>query len=457
MKYVMLVLLAVVSWTSPAGAEETAVEPHKTALQQKETEKLEVTVTPSKPYLLPDGRTKIVVKKESINLGRQGRTGRVQVIVGDSVLDIVARTVIAAGGYYFEFSTAPVFEFGEVRQDDMIFIVVSKCRLTVRCTRKKRPLIHQKRLKKEVEIECIRNMPCQLTHTIRGEGNHFVSIKPTMVEISNYAPSVTMNVTSNFGAKSIKLDFKKKAEVTIGKQMIAIESFGFDPKANKLKIRIHVPQAEPAEAAIVEYRSNPLVVMLGDSTTERGMPKQTKKQLDERIESSRQSPTVINAGKGGDNATAALDRLEKDVLSRHPDIVTVSFGLNDTGGLKPDQFKESLKKIVQKLKYADIKVILVTSTPFDNNRHGWGKQKQFQDLGGLDEYMDREFCEKMRSLAKANQIRLCDLHSIFKEAFKKDHELLGKVISGDGVHLTAEGNVLAARHIAPVIHTLLTE
>lgn len=244
-------------------------------------------------------------------------------------------------------------------------------------------------------------------------------------------------------------------------QKLRIEVLG-GGKAQSLfdNVRLEAVAATPAEInsavrAAESPEAAPVVVMLGDSTTDRGLPKQVKKQLDELITSSLQRPIVINAGKGGDNATSALGRLEKDVLANHPDITTVSFGLNDTGGRKPDQFKESLKQIVRTLKDADIQVVLMTSTPFDNNRHGWAKQ--FQDLGGLDEYMDRDFCERMRSLADGKEVLLCDLHSIFKDQFEQDPDLINKVICGDGVHLTAEGNLLAAKHIAPVIHKLLTE
>lgn len=198
----------------------------------------------------------------------------------------------------------------------------------------------------------------------------------------------------------------------------------------------------------------PVVVMLGDSTTDRGMPTVVKKRLDRLIASPDQRPTVINAGKGGDNATSALDRLEEDVLAHHPDIVTVSFGLNDTGGRKPDQFEESLKQMIETLKAAGIEVVLMTSTPFNNDRHGWGKQ--FEELGGIDEYMDREFCEKMRSLADDEEVPLCDLHAIFRADMKKDADRINKLISRDGAHLTAEGYDLVAEHIAPLLHELLT-
>ncbi|MBT7068333.1 MAG: hypothetical protein HN919_18695 [Verrucomicrobia bacterium] len=226
-------------------------------------------------------------------------------------------------------------------------------------------------------------------------------------------------------------------------------------------VRLEARTATPAEinsasrAVSEPPKLTPVVVMFGDSTTDRGMPKFVEKQLDALITSDLQRPTVINAGKGFDNATSALKRLQKDVLAHKPDIVTVSFGLNDTGGRKPDQFKESLQQIIKVLQEADIEVVLMTSTPFNNDQHGWGKQ--FQELGGLDEYMDREFCERMRSLADGKEVLLCDLHAIFTKAFKRDADLINKVISEDGVHLTDAGYILAAEHIAPVIHALLSD
>ena len=39
---------------------------------------------------------------------------------------------------------------------------------------------------------------------------------------------------------------------------------------------------------------------------------------------------IINSGIGGDTATTGLARLDRDVIAYHPDLVVVSFGLNDT-------------------------------------------------------------------------------------------------------------------------------
>lgn len=55
-----------------------------------------------------------------------------------------------------------------------------------------------------------------------------------------------------------------------------------------------------------EAQARPVVVMFGDSTTDRGMPTAVKKKLDELITDAAARPEVVNAGKGGDNATSAL-------------------------------------------------------------------------------------------------------------------------------------------------------
>lgn len=222
----------------------------------------------------------------------------------------------------------------------------------------------------------------------------------------------------------------------------------------ELKARAATP-AEIESASKMTKKGNrpdsgpPVVVMLGDSTTEGGMPVAVRKELEKLNLSKVQLPIVINAGKGGDNATAALSRLEKDVLAHKPDLVTISFGLNDVGLCKPEEFEKSLKKMIGVFEEADIPVMLMTSTPFNNRRHGWGKK--FEENGGLDEYLDINFCEEMRSLARDQKIPLCDLHHIFKEEFKKDADLVDQLISGDGVHLTARGYDLIAKHVAPKI------
>lgn len=238
--------------------------------------------------------------------------------------------------------------------------------------------------------------------------------------------------------------FKMRVLTVAGEEYLFVEEGEFNIK--------HGPAWRPRWWVLKRTK---VIAMLGDSTTDQGMPFAVKKQLDGLMDETADRPIVLNAGKGGDNATAALDRLQRDVLSYKPDLVTVSFGLNDTGIRKPEQYQQSLEQIVTRLKAKNIKTLILTSTPFNNAKHGWAKQ--FESLGGLDEYMNGSYCARAREIAKQHEISLVDLHAIFRDKIKQDPDLINKLISGDGVHLTAEGYRLIAEHVAPSIQSLLSD
>jgi lysophospholipase L1-like esterase len=62
--------------------------------------------------------------------------------------------------------------------------------------------------------------------------------------------------------------------------------------------------------------------------------------------------TLENGATGGDNTVNGLARLEEKVLSRHPDLVLVAFGMNDhnIGGVPVANFKANLKQIVSRIR-----------------------------------------------------------------------------------------------------------
>lgn len=71
---------------------------------------------------------------------------------------------------------------------------------------------------------------------------------------------------------------------------------------------------------------------------------------------------IINCGISGGSAPNGLQRLERDVLPAHPDLVVVCFGLNDSGaGLeKIGDYTEALQAIFARLKQENIEVIFMT-------------------------------------------------------------------------------------------------
>lgn len=72
---------------------------------------------------------------------------------------------------------------------------------------------------------------------------------------------------------------------------------------------------------------------------------------------------IINAGISGDNSWVGLQRVEKEVLSYHPDLLVVSYGLNDAVGGGIDGVKayaENLRGIFEKARAAECDVIYLT-------------------------------------------------------------------------------------------------
>ena len=218
-------------------------------------------------------------------------------------------------------------------------------------------------------------------------------------------------------------------------------------------------KANPAVKAEDVKSSTNIVVMLGDSTTECSGNKPGERLTDlvqayltkEHIPAS-----VVNSGIGSATAKIGLSRLKDQVLVHDPALVTISFGLNDTGRSNPEEYRQCLEKMVLSIQTnTHAKILLVTSTPFINERHQW--RGQFTAKGGIDAALDTKFCSVMRLLAKENNLPLCDLHAHFTAQFEKNPKLRDEFILPDGVHLTDKGNEVAAQYLAPAVATLLAK
>ncbi len=69
----------------------------------------------------------------------------------------------------------------------------------------------------------------------------------------------------------------------------------------------------------------------------------------------------INAGKGGDTLTAALGRMDRDVIRHAPDLTVLAFGINDVGGGREQlpAFEASLRAALSAL-LAHTDVVVLT-------------------------------------------------------------------------------------------------
>jgi lysophospholipase L1-like esterase len=125
------------------------------------------------------------------------------------------------------------------------------------------------------------------------------------------------------------------------------------------------------------------------------------------------APTVINAGVSGDNAPGGLWRLERDLLSRKPDLAIVCFGLNDVhrGMEGLDDYTRAMNEILSRLK--DIPLILLTPNMMNTKISPVlttptllkvaEASASLQNGGTMDAYMDAA-----REIAANQGAALCD-------------------------------------------------
>jgi lysophospholipase L1-like esterase len=116
-------------------------------------------------------------------------------------------------------------------------------------------------------------------------------------------------------------------------------------------------QAEPGRPADVR------IVAFGDSLVSGAGSTRGHDFVSEL--SSRVGVKIINAGRSGATTGAALSRLERAVLSHDPDIAVVLLGGNDLLHFVPvDQRVKNITTIVERLRKADVRVILVGLGPY---------------------------------------------------------------------------------------------
>jgi len=114
------------------------------------------------------------------------------------------------------------------------------------------------------------------------------------------------------------------------------------------------------------------MVFLGDSITEmRDYPRYVMDYFTLRYPGAMIS--FRNAGWSGDTAPGGLLRLQRDVLSLKPSVVSICFGMNDGryqafGQAAYDAYMNGMTNLVAQLKVAHVKVVLLTPGCVDPDR-----------------------------------------------------------------------------------------
>lgn len=105
--------------------------------------------------------------------------------------------------------------------------------------------------------------------------------------------------------------------------------------------------------------------------------------------------SVINAGISGHTTKEGLARLERDVLGHEPDLVTISFGLNDLTRLTPQEFRTNLESLVSRSQERGCLVVLCTPNAVIDT--------QGRPIGKLVEY-----CDIIRDVGRKMSVAVCD-------------------------------------------------
>lgn len=175
--------------------------------------------------------------------------------------------------------------------------------------------------------------------------------------------------------------------------------------------------------------------------------------------------TVYNAGKFGSTIIRGVNKMYNDVMKKTPDIVVIEFGGNDCDfrwddiAKNPETehqpntdiniFRETLLKMINTFKEANIIPALMTLPPLDSKRYfKWvtkgnpeAEQNILKWLGTEDTIYKwhSSYNEMVVEVAEKTKTILIDVRAAFL-----NHPDYGELLCTDGIHPNAEGHSVIA-------------
>ena len=153
------------------------------------------------------------------------------------------------------------------------------------------------------------------------------------------------------------------------------------------------------------------------------------------------SAKKIPAGIGGHKSVQMNERLDRDVISKKPQWMTFSCGVNDVWhdrkgtGVPLEKYKTLVSDIFDRCAAAGIQVIVFTATMITEDPEA----KENKKLAAYNDWL--------RAEAKRRSLRLADLsaamHATLAEMRKTD-KTKGNKLTRDGVHMGYKGNCMMA-------------
>ena len=148
----------------------------------------------------------------------------------------------------------------------------------------------------------------------------------------------------------------------------------------------------------------------------------------------------VKAGVSGHKSNNMLARLDRDVLSKRPQVMTLSCGVNDVWhkdsgrGVSLDDYKKNISAIFDKCAASNCMVVVLTATMFE--KPGMEKFKHNIDIAAYNDWL--------RAEAKRRGYPLADLNDDMWKAHAADPSVK---LTRDGVHMLPAGDRLMARGV----------
>ena len=210
--------------------------------------------------------------------------------------------------------------------------------------------------------------------------------------------------------------------------------------------------------AEIAVKSGEKIAFLGDSITQAGWGDATGyvKLVMSGLAANGVNAEAIPAGISGHKSNQMLARLDHDVLSKKPQWMTLSSGVNDVwhgangvplddadAAAKPAEpakegeaergtYKKNITAIVNQATAAGVKVVMLTATVIH------------EKIDNAENAKLAPYNEFLRTLAKEKKLPVADLNAMFQEQIKAANTPDKKLLTSDGVHMNPAGNRVMA-------------
>ncbi len=149
---------------------------------------------------------------------------------------------------------------------------------------------------------------------------------------------------------------------------------------------------------------------------------------------------VTTFAVGGYPIVQRLKKLDDEVLAKKPTVVVIQGGVPDAlRGFSNDEFKSALETMIERLRKADVRVVVCSCTSLGEKKDGSNR---------IDKKLD-EFAEVARQVARDKKVPLNDLRKAFQEYWNKnnpDNKDKG-ILTYDGNHFNDTGNQFVAQQM----------